>query len=111
LINTLYIYLLLGILVNIKPCVNQTEHEIFASVSIKWFATKDQDIMGEAFKLDKQLPEQEKSNSWPLNLLKERYPKIFRDKDCNPIDLNLSEIEEKLDNLSTPRKLYLYEPK
>ena len=30
----------------------------------------DHDILGEAFKLDKQLPEQEKSNSWPLNLLK-----------------------------------------
>ena len=30
----------------------------------------DHDILGEAFKLDKQLPEQEKSNSWPLNLKK-----------------------------------------
>lgn len=46
-----------------------------------------------------------------MNLLKERYPKIFKDKDGNPIVLNLSEIEEKLDNLSTPRKQYLGEPK
>ena len=91
-----------------------TEHEIFANrvlVENDLRQKSDQDIMGEAFKLDKQLPEQEKSNSWPLNLKKKGTPKIFRDKEGNPIDLNLSEIEEKLDNLSTPRKQYLYEPK